>query len=136
MSAAGRRDGFGLVSALFVLVVLAAAGAILLNVAGVQRRTGVAALQGARAWHAARSGLEWGIWQALDAGACPPPTTLALAEGGLLGFGVQVSCTSTTHTEDGATARVYRLVAVASYGSFGDADFVRRRLQVTLHDAP
>ncbi len=135
MSHQRRQQGFGLVSALFVLVVLSAAGTILVNVAGVQRRTASGVLQGGRAYHAARSGLEWGVRSALDLGACPAATTLVLAEGGLVGFDVDVTCTSSDHAESGATTTTYRIVAVAEYGSFGDADYVRRRLQATFSDA-
>ena len=129
------RAGFGLVSAIFILVVLTIVGAAMLSLSGVQRETAGLALQPARAYHAARSGIEWGTWQALDGGACPAPASFSLTEGGLIGFSVNLSCTSSDHTEAGSTARVYQIVSVATYGAFGGRDHVRRRLQVVITDA-
>jgi MSHA biogenesis protein MshP len=118
--------GFALPSAIFLIVMVAFTGSAMMNLVGVERSTASLALQGARAFAAASSGIEWGIYRALDDGTCPADTTLALAEGGR---------TSSQHGEAGATATVYTLVAVAEYGSFGTPDYVRRRLQVTVTDA-
>lgn len=134
MSCRGEH-GFSLPMAIFVVVILAFAGAMMLNLSGAQRQTAVLSHQGARAFSAARSGVEWGIEQAMGSGTCPATTTLTLSEGGLKGFSTQVSCTSTQHTESGATFRVFVLTSVATYGSFGDRDYVRRRLQVTAANA-
>jgi MSHA biogenesis protein MshP len=136
VSHGSHENGFTLVSALFLLVVLAFAGTIMVSLGAVQRRTTDFALQGARAYHAAQSGIEWGVYQALNTGACPAPTSFPLSEGGLIGFGVDVSCSSTGHDEAGSIANVYQIVSVAEYGSFGDRDYVRRRLRVVLTDAP
>ncbi len=133
---ARRRDGFGLVPALFLLVILALAGAVMLRVVGVQNATASLSLQGSRAYWAARSGVEWGIRAAISGAACPAPTTLSLAEGGLRGFSVDVSCQSSAHTDGGATATTYRITSIASYGSYGARDYVRRRLHGTVTDAP
>ena len=134
----GLKDerGFGLVAALLVVVVLAAAGTMMINTSGVQRGTTVLALQGDRAYHAAASGIEWGIHRVLALSACPGSTTLNLTEGGLKGFDVDMSCTSSTHVEGALTHKVYELTAIAEYGTYGDADYVRRRMKGTVTDAP
>jgi MSHA biogenesis protein MshP len=131
-----RDDGFGLVPAVFLLVILALGGAVMLRMVGVQNATASLSLQGARAYWAARSGVEWGIREAVTAAACPAPTTLSLNEGGLRGFSVDVSCTSSAHDDGGAIATTYRISSVASYGSYGGRDHVRRRLHGTVTDAP
>lgn len=131
----GER-GFSLVAALFVLVVLAAAGTMMINTSGVQRSTTVLSLQGDRAYHAAASGIEWGIHRVLDLSACPGSTTLSLTEGGLKGFDVDVSCTSSSHVEGGVSLNVYEITAIAEYGTYGDPDYVRRRMKGTVTDAP
>ena len=107
-----RRDsGFGLVSALFLLVVLSAAASFMLNLGGAQRTTVNLAIQGAKAFHAARSGVEWGIYQLATTGVCFGATNIALTEGGLSGFTVNVTCASSDHTEatTAATGRVYNV---------------------------
>ncbi len=131
-----RNEGFGLVPAVFLLVVLALAGAVMLRMVGVQNATASLSLQGSRAFWAARSGVEWGIRLAITGAACPAPTTITLNEGGLRGFSVDVSCQSSGHTDGGATATTYRITSVASYGTYGARDHVRRRVHGTVTDAP
>jgi MSHA biogenesis protein MshP len=130
-----RQRGFALMVAIFLLVVLAILGVFIVKVSGVQHQTVNVALLGARAFEAARTGIEWGAFQALDSASCTT-TTLNLTEGGLNGFDVDVTCTSTTHTETGDTYNVYLLDVVASAGNYGTPDFVSRRMQATVTDAP
>ncbi len=130
------KQGFGLVAAIFVVLVLASAGAMMINLSGVQRKTTVLALQGDRAYRAAITGIEWGIHQSLNLAACPATTTLSLTEGGLQGFDVELSCTSSEHSESGVTSRTYELTAISEYGTYSDADYVRRRVMGTITDAP
>ena len=136
MSSLYEKHGFGLIAAIFVLLVLASAGAMMLNLSGVQRKTTVLALQGDRAYRAALTGIEWGVHQSLNLAACPATTTLNLTEGGLQGFDVALSCTSSEHSENGVPSRTYELTAISEYGSHGEADYVRRRVMGTITDAP
>ncbi len=136
MSSVYGKHGFGLVAALFVLVVLASAGAMMVNLSGTQRKTTALALQGNRAYRAAITGIEWGIHRSLALAACPTTTTLPLTEGGLQGFDVQLSCASSEHSEGGVASTTYELTAIAEYGTYGDADYVRRRVMGTITDAP
>lgn len=132
---ARRQRGFALVAAIFLVVVLALLGIFLVRVGGVQHQTVNIALLGARAFEAARTGIEWGAFQALNAASCTT-TTLNLTEGGLNGFDVDVTCTSSTHSETGDTYNVYVIDAVANDGTYGQPDFVSRRMQATVTDAP
>ncbi|MCZ6570292.1 MAG: hypothetical protein O7B23_09050 [Deltaproteobacteria bacterium] len=136
MSSLYEKHGFGLIAAIFVLLVLASAGAMMLNLSGVQRKTTALALQGDRAYRAAITGIEWGVHQSLNLAACPATTTLNLTEGGLQGFDVALSCTSSEHSENGVTSRTYELTAISEYGTYGEADYVRRRVMGTITDAP
>ncbi len=136
MSSLYEKHGFGLIAAIFVLLVLASAGAMMINLSGVQRKTTVLALQGDRAYRAAITGIEWGVHQSLNLAACPTTTTLSLTEGGLQGFDVELSCTSSEHSENGVTSRTYELTAISEYGNYSDADYVRRRVMGTITDAP
>ncbi len=136
MSRASGKRGFGLMSALFLLLVLSAAAAFMLNLSGVQRSTVNLAIQGAHALQAARSGVEWGIWQLATNPPCFAATNLSLTEGGFSGFTVAVTCTSTDHTEATTNSSVYQIVSISEYGAYGDPDYARRRLRVTISDAP
>ena len=122
-------------AAIFLIVVLALLGIFLVRVGGVQHQTVNIALLGARAFEAARTGIEWGAFQALDSASCTT-TTLNLTEGGLAGFDVDVTCSSTVHTETGNTYNIYVLDVVATAGAYGQPDYVSRRMQATVTDAP
>ncbi len=135
IAAPRRQRGFALVAAIFLMVVLALLGIFLVRVSGVQNQTVNVALLGARAFEATRTGIEWGAFQALNAASCTT-TTLNLTEGGLNGFDVDVTCTSSTHSETGNTYNVYVIDAVASDGTYGQPDYVSRRMQATVTDAP
>ncbi len=133
-SALKRKAGFSLPSAIFILVVLSAAGVFMTNLSGVQQHTANLSLGAARAWWAAHAGLEWGIDRTLAAGACQSGT-FTLTEGGLAGFSVDVSCSASAHVEE-ATTTIYQLTATAERGSFGDRDHASRTLAATVTDVP
>lgn len=67
-----RRDhgGFSLVSATFIVVVVALLAGFLVNIGNAQRATTSFALQGLRASAAVQSGMEWAIARVLRDGAC------------------------------------------------------------------
>lgn len=122
MPAVKNVAGFTLVSALFVLVVLAALGATLAQVSLRQQLGSASELEAARAYQAARAGLEWGSFQVLRnpappaaAPACFSATSFTLA--GLSGFTVTVSCTRTpgsgTVADGTNTLAFFQLVANA-----------------------
>ena len=64
-----REAGFSLVTAIFLLVILASLGAFIVTVAGVQQTSSALDVQGTRAYQAARAGIEWASYQVLNAGA-------------------------------------------------------------------
>ncbi len=130
----GRQGGFALVAAIFLIVVLSSLGAYMVRISGIQHQTVNVALLGARAFHAARTGIEWGVYQALD-GNCTTET-LNLTEGGLNGCVVDVTCGSTSHTETGDTYNIFVIDVEARAGAYGNPDYVSRRIQATLTDAP
>lgn len=138
-----RQRGFTLVTAIFVIVILATVLTYMVSLSGTQRATSLLALQGARAYEGARSGIEWGIQQAFTTpgtmcSAAPgsTPTQFTLSGPGLTGFAVTVNCDYTTHVERTSTVTVYHLIALAEYGSYGSHDYVSRQLEATVSDAP
>jgi MSHA biogenesis protein MshP len=95
--AAHATGGFSLITAIFLLVVLAGLGAALLNVSTVQQAESTLDVQGARVYQAARAGIEWGLYRQLRpvaAPACFGDSSFALPAGSSLsGFTVSVTCT-------------------------------------------
>lgn len=95
-----RQAGAGLVTAIFLLVVLAGLATALVTLTGSQRQSAALDEQGARAYQAARAGIEWALFQRSTdpdnycAGTDPVVRTFALPEGtALAGIVVTVSCT-------------------------------------------
>ncbi|MBN1958786.1 MAG: pilus assembly protein MshP [Desulfuromonadales bacterium] len=123
-----NQRGFTLVQAIFVLVVLGLLGVAMMRLSGVQSSTGVFALQGARAYQAARSGLEWGAAQA-GSGVCNPSPGNDLS---VDNFNVNVSCTSQSFDEGSGSYNVYRISALATFGSYGSPDYISRRIEMKV----
>src|SRR5436190_4028339 len=98
-----RMRGFSIVAAIFLLVVLALLGAAIVYVTGLQQSGHQLDILGARAYQAARAGIEWGAFQVLDpnntiATAALPTcssTNLSGLAGSLASFTVTVTCTPT-----------------------------------------
>ncbi|MEW6415431.1 MAG: hypothetical protein AB1482_09285, partial [Pseudomonadota bacterium] len=96
-------------------------------------------VHGARAYQAARAGIEWAAWQVNDPQGlqvaptpCPAsPTSLALG-GTLAGFAVTVECSRSLETDGPATVAVYRVVSTATAGAAGEIDFVERRIEAVF----
>jgi MSHA biogenesis protein MshP len=129
----GSQRGFSLVSAVFLLVVLAGLGAYAVRLNTLQQQSVTSALRGAQALAAARTGAAWGAFRAVS-GNCAAGT-LNLTEGAAAGFRVSVQCTESTHVEGIATVRVYVLDVRAEAGTYGGPDYVSRRLQTKVTDA-
>lgn len=130
--------GFSLVAAIFVLVVLAALGIFIITIGEVQRSIAIAAAQGARAYYAAESGLEWGIYRAVPpTSSCAASSPVTPTGAGFNGFSVTVTCTQSTFTEAGnPNVTVYVITSTATFGNFGTRDYFARTLQATVTNAP
>ncbi len=135
------QRGFSIVSAIFLLIVMASLGAFMLTFSTVQHTTATQDIEGARAYQAARAGIEWGLYRVLQvpappaaAPACPgSPTTLPPLGGALAGFAVSVVCSQSDHNEAGAVVRVYQFTSTATNGaSFGSPHYVERELRATV----
>jgi MSHA biogenesis protein MshP len=107
-----RARGFALILAVFLIVSLAAVGAYLLTVSNVQVETGVMDEQAARAYQAARAGLEWGAYRVLRNSTCPGGTTAIALPGNLAGFRAEVTCTAFgTENEGGIPVSTFRITS-------------------------
>lgn len=125
--------GFALVAALFLIVIIALVLATMSRLAVNQSADADLALQQARAYQAARAGLEWGIHQVRASGSCASGS-VDLAGGNLSDFSVGLSCSRRDYTDDaGAPLSLFRLEATASNGTPGSRlDYAWRRLTATV----
>jgi MSHA biogenesis protein MshP len=128
------QRGVSLVSAVFLIVVLASLGTFAVRLTSVQQQTAGAAIRGTQAMLAAQSGIDWAAHRAIVGGSCAS-ATLALTEGGASGFSVSVTCTQSAHVEAGTTINVYQIEALAQSGVYGGPDYVSRRLHAKVTDA-
>lgn len=122
-----RQSGLSIISAIFMLVLLAALAAFMLTFSMSSNVTQAQDIQGSRAYWAARSGLEWGAYRVLQDNACAT-TTLTLS-----GFTVAVTCTlSGPYLEGGSNVSIYRITSTANEGTLGSVGYVERQLQATV----
>ena len=126
--------GFALIPALFLIVVLGALAVVAIRVGTGQQHAVTMSLQEARALAAARAGIEWGVYRALN-GSCAANSTLSLSEAALNGFTVVVGCTATTYSSGAATNFSYVINASATGGIYGKPAYVHRVVSGTFTDA-
>lgn len=100
--------GVAVISALFLLVVLAALGAFMVTFSNTQHLTSAQDVRGTQAYWAARAGLDWAIPQVIATNSCPAATSTFVVET----FEVQVACASPTYNE-GMTVTVINISALA-----------------------
>ncbi|HEY0061665.1 MAG TPA: agglutinin biogenesis protein MshP [Telluria sp.] len=144
-----RVRGVSLITAVFLIVLLAGLTAALVRVFGAQQAASAMDMLGSQAYQAARSGLEWGMFQQLrvqpPSVACfASPQTFALpSDGNLRNFSVTVSCTPKAGNAVGNTTNRWTLVAVACNqldtttarcpNANPGADYVQRTVQAELN---
>jgi MSHA biogenesis protein MshP len=122
--------GFALVPALFLIVVVALLMVVAVRMTTTQQQTVSLALQQARALSAARAGIDWAAYNALN-GSCAGGT-LSLPGASLAGFSVVVTCAATAYSDGGGSYYSYLISATATYGTYGTADYVKRSVSATF----
>ena len=130
------QSGFTLITALFLLIVVALLSVYLLTFRNVQQSTVLYAQQGARAMQAAHAGIEWGIYESVVNGACIANSSFSASGTALSAFSITVSCTSSAHEEAGITITTYVLISTAQTGTYGTLDYVYRSLRATVSAQP
>lgn len=143
-----RNAGMSLILAIFLLLVLAALGAIIASVATKQQADSAMDLEGSRAYHAARAGLDYGAYQVVSNIAnCTGTTALALPSASFNDF-TSVSITyvpSLNHNEAGAIKNLCTITANACNqpGAGGvcpnptpAGNYMERELQLTVINPP
>jgi MSHA biogenesis protein MshP len=127
-----NQKGFTIVQAVFVLVVLGMLGAYMITMSTVQQATSTQALMQARAYQAARAGLEWGIAKAPDGAT----SDSFVVDGTGCEVEVTIGSDSNNPYKEGIDEfNIYHITANAAYpdiGAIENSDYVSRRLEVTI----
>ncbi len=80
-----RQAGVGLVTAIFLLVVLAGLGVASVTLFTSQQASSNLDLEGAKAYQAARAGIEWGLYEQLRQQRCADSTPFGFPATSVLG---------------------------------------------------
>lgn len=126
-----RKDGFAIVSALFLVVALASLGAGMLYFAANQQVASAQDIQGSRALAAARAGSEWMVATIMAAESDGnPPYVCTISNFTFAGFAVEVLCKRSSHDEEGNRIHVFNITSTAyAGGSPGNLGYVERQIQ-------
>jgi MSHA biogenesis protein MshP len=111
-----RPRGFATAAIVILLVMLAVFGTALTVLSTTQHGGFALDVQGARAYHATRGGLEWGMYQVLRTGGlgCAAINGASFAyAGNLADFRVTIGCAESAHEEVATTVTMYALTATA-----------------------
>lgn len=139
-----RQAGVGLVTAIFLLVVLAGLGVASVSLFTSQQASANLDLEGAKAYQAARAGIEWGLYEQLRHDRCAPTHSFGFPATSVLGsFRVTVRCEPRDKLLDAAKKPVmrWRITATACNqpvnGGCGqeipnNPEYVQRRLEVEI----
>ena len=139
MRARSGQQGFALVAALFLIVVLALFSVFAVRVSAAGEQDVTSEVMESRALSAARSGIEYGANRALRAApsvCSPAPVPINLTQSALNGFTVTVTCNRIDHLIGAVTYQTFFLDATARRGAYGTADYVGRRVTRTVTNAP
>ncbi|HAT33909.1 MAG TPA: agglutinin biogenesis protein MshP [Janthinobacterium sp.] len=136
LGALRRNRGASLVTAIFLVVVLAGLGAAMVSLSTMQQTSSALDVMGARAYQAARAGVEYGLYRQQVNTSCPASVNLTLPAGSLSIFTVTVQCTATATVIPGTF--IYQVKATACNQPAGGAcpnaastsgDYVQRVVQ-------
>jgi MSHA biogenesis protein MshP len=132
--------GFAMPVVVVLIAVFASVlGAALVTLSSAQHVGFGLDIQGVRAYHAARAGLEWGMYHVLRAGygGCGGIDGVSLRfDGNLAGFYATVRCSESAHPEAGASVTLYAVTATgcsaAACPGSPSAGYVERELRAQL----
>lgn len=129
-AARAQQSGFALVGAIFLMVVLAAIGALAVSTNITQRAAMDLNLETLRAQAAVNTGVQYAASRLLTTDKC---STLSKKLVSPDGFDIDFNgCDEDDFTVDGADVSVFTLTVSVSRGSYGSPDFVSRSVTVRV----
>jgi MSHA biogenesis protein MshP len=139
------QKGFSLVTAIFLLVVLAMLGAMMVMFFSVQQKSAALDVMGSRAYQASRTGIEWAAFNISTTaagtgvpwpGCAAVPNPLFAANtlaGDLAPFTVTLTCASAVAWEGVNPIVIYNLTSTANFGgAAGNPEYVERVITVKM----
>ena len=132
------QRGFGIITAIFLLVVLSFLGIAMVSFSTSQHQSSAMDVMGSRAYQAARAGIEWAAYKVVNEpqpALAPPGSNINLGSlgGTLAPFSVTVNWSAASHVEGASTIWIYDVSAVAQTGgSSGDPSYIERVISVKL----
>lgn len=136
-----KQNGFSLVIAIFLIVVLGGISVVISRIFTMQQQSSTLDEEGSMAYHAARAGIEWAVYRALVDSSCvagPSLFSLALTvpatsntPASSVNYDVAVACAQTSATEGSTAINVFQITSTAGNRSNGNFR-VERRLSVTV----
>jgi len=137
MTRRSHSTGMAIVTAIFLIVVLAGLGLAMSSISNVQQDTENKSVLAAKVYYGARAGLDWGIQQAVAGSSCAASTNWGPGtnpmQGALSDVSVTVTCTSTTYT---GTNKVYYFTSNATVGTLGGVGYAQRQLEAAVSNVP
>jgi MSHA biogenesis protein MshP len=140
-----KNRGFTIVSAIFLLVIMAVLGAAIVTVSTSTSIKAAEDYQGSSAYHAARAGAEWGVYKVMAPStlsttdpSSPGCTGFGALPATVNGFSVSVSCVvypaaaPNYYTEADRRISVFEITSTASSGTAGQLDYIERVVKVTV----
>ncbi len=139
------QRGFSLISAIFLLVVLAGLGAAMLAFSTAQNKSQTMDVLGSRAYEAANAGVEWAAYNIETTSSASAAATLVFAHGtgtalaGVLSpFDVTVSYTAVAVSDAAVTGGpvgnvwTHDITASAVMGAAGTSNYVERVINAKM----
>ncbi|MDD4964970.1 MAG: hypothetical protein PHI11_13745 [Gallionella sp.] len=135
------QRGFSLISAIFLLVVIAALGVFAVTLSTTQNQSQTMDVMGARAYQAALAGLEWAAFNVSQQPVSAPSAWVDCAygkaiavSGNLAPLTVTVNCNPTFAIEGASRVWVYDISSVAFTAGLavGDVNYVEQRATAKL----
>jgi len=137
-----QQRGVSVISAVFLLMLMGSLAAFMANLISVSHSNLAADIGGARAYQAARAGVEWAMFQlypnAATAAEKPLPacSLIPATPPTILDHTIVVTCAAfpsdtTAYTEGTRTIRVFRITAVAK-ATGAKAPGIERQVEVTV----
>ena len=138
------QRGIGALTIIVLVVLISLLGVYVNSMVTLASLNSSASAGGIQAWFAARSGAEWGIYQALNRPACTcgsnccsaatsiSGATLNFSSGGLSGYQDTLDCSETPVDEGGTNYCIFNIGSTATFGSPGEVTYARRRVRVTV----
>ncbi len=140
-----RSGGFALVTAIFLLAVLATVSVYFVDVIATEHQGAALDITGSRAYQAARAGIEWGAYSILKnpsgsyAASCRTGSATRTIDFSGYGLHATVTCTSSAHSEAGESVQVYRIRATSCNQAGGcpgpnpgSPDYVERQIEAIM----